>query len=595
VARIPDHLIAEVRERADIVGIVGRYVTLKKSGPRHWGLCPFHNEKTPSFQVHEEKQIFHCFGCGFGGDVFSFRTRHDGLDFPDAVRAIAREVGVEILEHGESGGGGATPLYRANESALGYFAGVLRSDEGAEARRYLRSRGVTRELAQRFQIGAAPARWDGLLRHLERAAQPREVAERAGLVAQRRDGEGRYDRFRGRVMFPILEPSGRVLGFGGRQLHDDESGTPKYLNTAETPVYRKGRVLFGLPQALDAIRRARRVVVVEGYFDVLALHRAGVEETVAPCGTALTADHGKRIRRYAPEVVLLFDGDEAGRQAAERALPVLLAEGLRVRAAFLAPGDDPDTFLEREGAEALRACVDGAVPLLRHLMDRQFSRKTRERLGAADVAQVLAPLLQAVPDPLERRDHLHEVATYLRLEDAELDEAVRGYTKSLAARETPNALESHIEEEVKIDPVSRVLLEALASHPDLLDAVGRVRLEWLPPGEGCELLGQVLSSAAERGDEAVSWLCSESAENLRPGLRAALRRIVMQAGPVDRASALQAVRDCLARLEDCAMDEEMRDLRARIETCRDPVERETLLEKVQATLERRRRLRPVCA
>jgi DNA primase len=588
-------LIAEIRERADIVGIVGRYVTLKKSGPRHWGLCPFHSEKTASFQVHEEKQIFHCFGCGVGGDVFSFRTRHDGLDFPDAVRAIAREVGVEIPERGDVDGGSLTPLYRANESALDYFLGVLRADDGARARRYLRSRGITRELAQRFQIGAAPAKWDGLLRHLERAGQPPAAAEKAGLVAQRRDGDGRYDRFRGRVIFPILDPSGRVLGFGGRQL-DDEDGTPKYLNTSETPVYRKSRVLFGLPQALDAIRSAGRVVVVEGYFDVLALHRAGIEQVVAPCGTALTSDHGKRIRRYAPEVVLLFDGDEAGRQAAERALPTLLAEGLRVRAAFLAPGDDPDTLLEREGPEALRACLEDAVPLLRHLMDRQFSRKTREQLGTADVAHVLAPLLEAVSDPLERRDHVHEVATYLRLEDAELDEAVRSYTQSRGTRETPKAPARHIEEEeVKIDAVSRALLEAAASHPDLVGVIGHVRLEWLPPGDGRELLGQLLSRAPALGSTAVSWLCSEEAEELRPGLKAALRRIVMQAGSADRASALQAVRDCLARLEDRALEQEMRDLRSQIETCRDPAERETLLERVQATLERRRTLTPTFA
>jgi hypothetical protein len=229
-------------------------------------------------------------------------------------------------------------------------------------------------------------------------------------------------------------------------------------------------------------------------------------------------------------------------------------------------------------------------------MDRQFSRKTRERLGTADVAQVLAPLLEAVSDPLERRDHVHEVATYLRLEDAELNEAVRAYTQSRGTRETPNAPERHIEEEeVKIDAVSRALLEAAASHPDLVGVIGHVRLEWLPPGDGRELLEQLLSRAPELGATAVSWLCSDEAEELRPGLKVALRRIVMQAGSADRASALQAVRDCLARLEDRALEQEMRDLRSQIENCRDPVERETLLERVQATLERRRTLTPAFA
>jgi DNA primase len=366
VGRIPEQVVAEIRERADIVSVVARQVTLRKAGSRHWGLCPFHDEKSASFQVHEDKQIFYCFGCGAGGDVFAFRMKQDGLDFPDCVRALARELGIAIPEtRGDEGQTSAA--HRANDAASSFFRAELRGANGGVAHRYLADRGVTEELIDRFQIGFAPPGWDGLVTHLRRAGVAIADAEIAGLVAKRQNGDGHYDRFRARVVFPITDPSGQIAGFGGRAMGDD---TPKYLNSPESPVYKKSRVLFGLAQALDAIRERGRVIVVEGYFDLLALHRAGLHEGVAPCGTALTQSHAHRIRRYAEEVILLFDGDAAGQAAAERALPVLLAEGLRVRAAFLPLGEDPDTLLAKSGVAALRACVDSATPLLDHLIER---------------------------------------------------------------------------------------------------------------------------------------------------------------------------------------------------------------------------------
>jgi DNA primase len=591
VARIPDHVIASVRERADIVQVVGRYVTLRKAGPRHWGLCPFHSEKTASFTVHEDKQIFHCFGCGVGGDVFSFRCRHDGFDFPDAVRAIAHEVGIEIPEAGSEGGVSLAPLYRANELAVEFFERVLRSDSGAAARSYLKERGLRGELAKHFRVGVAPDRWDGLVDHIRHARASLEVAVRAGLVAPRRDGDGHYDRFRDRVVFPIVEPSGRVVGFGGRDLGN---GEPKYLNTSETPIYRKGRVLFGLPQALESIRSKGRVIVVEGYFDVLALHAAGLEEAVAPCGTALTRDHAERLRRYAGEVVLLFDGDDAGRQAAERALPLLLAAGLRVRAVFLPPGEDPDTLLQRKGAEALRDCVDSAVPLLDHLIDREIGSAGRHAWGAADAARALAPLLRAIADPIERDRHLHAIATRLDLRRGALEDALQQYAAREQSSDTPDPSLGHIEMEADLDPVSRALLSAVVGHPDLASVIGPQPLERLPSRDGRDLLVELIRCAVESGEAAVARLCSEDSAVLRPALKAALRRIAMQ-DRADRSDALQAVRDCLARLEDRALEQELRDLRGRIETTSDPAEREQLLEGVQSALERRRLLTPLVA
>ena len=258
MARIPEQIVEQVRQRADVVAVVGRYVGLKKSGTSHKGLCPFHTEKTPSFHVHPEKQIYHCFGCGEGGDVFGFLMRQDQLSFPEAVRSLAKQVGVEIPETGEDGSRLA-PLYRVNEHALEFFRKSLRAASGAPARAYLERRGVPSDLVDRFQIGFAPAGWEALVSHLSGIKQPVRVALEAGLIGERRTGKGHYDRFRDRIVFPIVEPGGRIAGFGGRSLGSEE---PKYLNTPDTPIYHKGQVLFGLSLATDrrAIFRLARVV-----------------------------------------------------------------------------------------------------------------------------------------------------------------------------------------------------------------------------------------------------------------------------------------------------------------------------------------------
>lgn len=585
MGRIPDQVIEEVRNRADIVQIVSRYVTLKKSGSRHWGLCPFHSEKTPSFQVHEDRQIFHCFGCDASGDVFAFRMRHDGLDFPDAARALARELGISVPAFSGASAGHVAQLHRVNEAALEYFRQCLRGPGGAQARRYLEAREVPQELIDRFQIGYAPASWDGLQRELARKRLELKAAEQAGLVARRQTGEGHYDRFRSRIVFPILEPSGHVLGFGGRALGEGEG--PKYLNSQESPVYHKGRVLFGLPLALDGIRGRGRVVVVEGYFDLVALHRAGIEEGVAPCGTALTPDHARYLRRYVSEVVLLFDGDEAGQRAAERALPILLAERLRVRAAFLPAGEDPDTLVRRSGASALRACVDAAQPLLDRLIEKRLERSSEHAWAVADAAHAVAPLLRAIPDPIESAAYVRQVAARLNLPASALQEAVRG-----GVAETPRAPapEPAPRKEVRLDPATRILLAALVTYPELLPLADGLDAEWLPPGDDRVLLAQVNTMLGEHGGQAVARLLSPGESGLSEPLKSALSRIAAEAVPTDVNAAERALRDCVAQLQIRALDRRSRALTTRLESCKDQGELESLLHEKQRNLAERREL-----
>lgn len=424
MGRIPEETIEAIRSRVDVVDLVGRYVALRQTGRSFKGLCPFHSEKTPSFHVHPERQIFHCFGCGAGGNVFAFLMKHENLSFPEAARVLAAQCGIEIPET-ESEAGESGLLRRLREAmavAQSHYRAELVGPGGAEARAYLERRGIDVATAERFGIGYAPDRWDALTRALADKRIPAEIGERAGLLAERKSG-GHYDRLRGRVTFPIQDVRGDVVAFGGRALSADQE--PKYLNTPESPLFRKREALYGLPEALEAIRRRERVVVVEGYFDRIALARADRAESLATCGTALTPDHARQLRRRTREIVLLFDGDDAGQRAMERGLAILLPEGLRVRAAALPPNDDPDSLLLREGPEALRAVVDGALPALEQVIRRAAARGHATPWEKADAVAQVAPLLALVADPVERGEYERQLAFALGAAADEVRATVR--------------------------------------------------------------------------------------------------------------------------------------------------------------------------
>lgn len=315
MGRIPEATIREICERADVTDVIGRHVELKQAG-RNWkGLCPFHDEKTPSFNVNPDRQIFHCFGCGEGGDVIGFLVKHENLTFPEAVRMLAAELGIEIAESSSSDRSENERIFAALDCAQRCYRSALESPVGAPAQRYLAGRGIDSETVDRFGLGFAPDAWDTVARELERAKIPAEVGLAAGLLNERQSG-GHYDRMRGRVTFPISNVRGQVIAFGGRAIGVDQE--PKYLNTPESAVYQKRRSFFGYPFALGPIGRSGRAIICEGYFDVIALARAGVEEGLATCGTALTSEHAHQLSRRTREVSLVFDGDQAGQKAMER-------------------------------------------------------------------------------------------------------------------------------------------------------------------------------------------------------------------------------------------------------------------------------------
>ncbi len=361
----------EVRQAANIVEVIAQFVQLKKAGQNYHGLCPFHSEKDPSFMVSPSRQRFHCFGCKQGGDVFAFWMAYHNVTFPQALHDLAQRYQVPLPEPERSPAETRRlelrdKLFQLNALAAEFYHRTLQESKAGEpGRAYLRAREIGESTTADFMLGYAPDRWEGLSRFLQRRGISLEDAEGAGLVIRRKQG-GWYDRFRGRIVFPIHTPTRRIAGFGARVLGD---GQPKYLNTPETPIFRKGDILYGLHAAGAAIRRERRAVVVEGYTDVLALHRQGFPQAVATLGTALTRSHIHRLKGYAEEVVVVFDSDEAGKTAALKSLSFFLAEGVASRVLVLPEGEDPDSFVRSRGLNPWEEALDQAVPMFDFFMD----------------------------------------------------------------------------------------------------------------------------------------------------------------------------------------------------------------------------------
>ena len=413
-SHIPQEKIEEVRLAADIVEVVGQRVRLTKKGRDYWGLCPFHGDSDPSFKVDRQRGTWYCFGCQEGGSIFNFLMKDQGLSFPEAVRELAERAGIKLPKPELSGEERKRQAERdrilaALALAGEFYKSQLASAAGKMGRDYLfNRRGLDKEIVATFGLGYAPADWEGLRRHLLGRKVDEAVAIKAGLLVTRRQGQGCYDRFRDRVIFPIKDASGRLVSFGGRLMGP---GEPKYLNGPESLVFKKSANLYNLDLARAAMRKKDRAVVVEGYFDVIACHQAGVDEAVAPMGTALTSLQARRLKGQAGEVVLVFDGDEAGRKAARRSLPVFLSEGVYPKVVLLPAGEDPDSLARKEGPARLEEELTRASSLIQAVLDgmvRGGDIATPE--GRSKVVQEAGPVLAAIKDPITRMGYLEHLA-----------------------------------------------------------------------------------------------------------------------------------------------------------------------------------------
>ncbi|MFZ5471387.1 MAG: DNA primase [Myxococcota bacterium] len=434
---IPEHKIEELRERVDIVALISRHVELKKSGRSFKGRCPFHQEKTASFHVTPEMRRFKCFGCNAGGDAIAFVQRYLGKTFVDAVKDLAREAGVDLEAAADPSAKERAQLREVTDFAAEHFKSRLWDEgHGKKAREYLHRRGVADEVARAFGLGWAPSGWQDLAdRLLERGLL--SFGEKAGLVARRQRGEGYYDLFRGRLIIPIRSPEGRTIAFGGRLLEGDEG--PKYLNSRESKLYNKSETLYGLDQARDEIRKKKSAVLVEGYFDCIGLHQAEVKQAVALCSTALTPGHlGVLSRAEAKELVLLLDGDDAGRKAVERLAGSLLAAGAATRVALLPDGDDPDTFARQAGPEGVQKLLTAAKPLTAYLFGALLPQgKAGSFEEKMQALERLRPVTAALPVGLTRSAFFGAMSQHFGLPAAELEASFKAKTSPV--RPVPKA------------------------------------------------------------------------------------------------------------------------------------------------------------
>ncbi|MEP7218088.1 MAG: DNA primase [Bacteroidota bacterium] len=426
MAAIPEEIVDRVKNEANIVDVISDYVRLRRTGKNWLGLCPFHDDKKPSFHVEPQRGIFKCFACGKGGNVFTFLMELNGWTFPETVRSLAQALGIEIPEDTKD-----RQQYSDNErlaaavrDASDFYLQTLRSDTGLAAQAYFRKRGLTDETITRFNLGYSPDDWEQLLNRLTQGGYSPQELERAGMVIKREGRSGWYDRFRGRAMFPIFTTTGRVVGFGARRMKEDPD-QPKYINSSESPIYQKSRVLYGLFQAKDAIRKSGMALLVEGYIDVISLHQSGINTAIATCGTAIATEHADLISRYCTRVVLVFDSDLAGQNATERGIDVLLRKGIDVSVLRLPDGEDPDTFVQKFGQKEFERRIGESTSFLEFLARRMknagdFDAPDRQTESIRSIVATIS----LIPDALKRELYIQKLAADYHLPEAMMAQEV---------------------------------------------------------------------------------------------------------------------------------------------------------------------------
>jgi len=554
MAGIPQDFIELVRSSTDVVSVISTYVPLKPSGKSFKGLCPFHSEKTPSFHVNPERQIFHCFGCNEGGDAFKFLMLYDKLSFVEAVEQLAGRAGLQVPRR--SGAGQKEDrerqlLHQLHEEAAKFYQTELHeTPEGARAIAYLRKRGFDDETIRRYGLGFAPDGWTRLLDHLtKRGARPEQI-ERAGFAIPRKSGHGFYDRFRGRVMIPIASEAGKLIAFGGRILGD---GEPKYLNSPESRIYNKSSVLYGFHRAKDSIRKEGFAILMEGYMDCLQAYQAGIGQSVACCGTSLTAGHARLIKRYTDKVVVNFDPDDAGVRAARRSIDLLLEQGFDVRVLDLPDGLDPDGFIRAQGGERYRELLEDATSFISFLI-REASKRYdvgAPRGKAAFLSDVL-PVIGKIPNRVERIGYVGPLAEHVGITDGAVLDELRRHVETRAQRFKLPATEVP-----SVTLAERELIRWILSGPEgsaILDEIEEEDLEGLRTAPILRLMREEKASGTLGTERLLDRLSPDA-------LKTQLTRIMTEPSPL---GPRQNARDCLNGLRKERLKRQLARLRTRL-------------------------------
>ncbi len=575
---ISDEVLQVIKDRADIVDVVSRHVSLSKAGQNLKGLCPFHLEKSPSFTVSPSRQIFHCFGCGTGGNVFTFLMRVTGGSFPEVVRDLGKTVGVEVEETIASAGPQAAEgrlVEQINQAAAVWFQQNLKDERiGSQARDYLARRGIQPKTIEQFGVGVAPTEWDGLLKALTKKGFSESNLATAGLVISRSNNTGFYDRFRGRVMFTITDLRKRVVGFGGRVLGE---GTPKYLNSPDTQLFHKGRTLFAFDVARDAIARTKTAIIVEGYFDAIALHQAGMMHTVATLGTALTPEHIHALRRFASKVVLLFDPDAAGVRAALRGLDLFVNSGLGVKVVTLPTGDDPDTYVRKQGPDSFARLEEQAPSLLDFALEHSLKATESSTIeGRIRSVDEILRILQKSEHPIERIERIKIVAERLGINQSLLIDrypALVAEQKKRFGMQPPAVAEKSLATLFKGATEERDLVFLLLQGKLSAVDVRRLCPEKFSIGACRKLVELALTHVGRDGRIEVQLLLDEAMEHADCGtlstqlslqedyFEEVAAHITACLDCLDRKQAEQTLRDLIIRLKTAERDGQVDDVR----------------------------------
>jgi len=507
---IPEEKISEIQNAADLVDIVSESVILKKAGRNHVGLCPFHTEKTPSFTVNPEKQIFYCFGCSTGGNVFSFLMKQEGISFPEAVQALARRYGIELPKEntGESRKGVMSEreqIFAANKHAMEYFCRMmLNGSAGRKGREYLSKRGITENTFKKFCIGYAPEGWSNLLPHLVQKGFTKRLLEKSGLVIENRQKNSFYDRFRDRIIFPIFNTGDQVIGFGGRVL---DASLPKYLNSPETPVYNKSRSLYGLNVTKQKCREKSLAFIVEGYMDLLALWQHGIENVVATLGTSLTSEHVRILKGYVEKVILVYDSDNAGLKAAARSIGIFDSGHLDSSILVLPEGYDPDTYVFKFGAEAFIKMAEKAISPVDFLLESAIQKHGSGIEGKVRIISDMKGHLAEIQDRVARALYIKKIAEVLDIDDQAIMEEVRKEIRSKPSGSDIKSLSRRREEtsgkQDKANPVAscqmeKKIISMMMQFPQILSEIRKQEILSLFENERLKKIGSFILE--HRGD-----------------------------------------------------------------------------------------------
>ncbi|MDI6844711.1 MAG: DNA primase [Candidatus Saccharicenans sp.] len=542
-------IIEKIRAAASIVEIASQYTTLKKRGRKWVGLCPFHSEKDPSFTVDEEKQLFHCFGCGIGGDLFSLVMEKENLTFPEAVRFLAEKYRIPLPESRLSARESRLEekIFEINEKALNYFRdNLFKTAEGKKALEYLKSRGFSEETIKKLKLGYALNSWDDLFQKFKQTYGP-GLLEKAGLIIPgQKTGEYR-DRFRGRIIFPIFTLTGRPVAFGGRTIFDAQ---PKYLNSPETQSFTKGNILYGLNFTRDEIKKAGEMILVEGYADFAALFQAGIQNVAASMGTSLTPQQAAQIIRYAPRVIINYDGDEAGLNAAQRAIPICLEKGLQVRILVLPEKLDPDAFLKKYGPEKYLSLVRKSPDWFRFLVHR-YSSGVNLNLPEekSRVVRLLAQEVLRIPDPIVRNDYLKKTAEHFRVDETTLRQM---------AEEKSSPAAGHLEEKELFLPAEKRLLQLLFNQPEIASLIlNEIDIACFQ-GLASEPVLKYITECFKKGE---AWSLSQFQETAGSRLVGQLCRILQEDIPD---GSIGEALDCLNTLKKSSLQKKLQEIQKEI-------------------------------